>query len=124
MVTLAIFGGTQLDGSTVEPGERVTALALFGGVVVDFAAAPPAPAVDMVIFAVFGGVEVKVRPDQDVRLRGFSLFGGRSVEPRRRLPPPQPLSVSPADDDIELPLEISAYAVFGGVSVKRDRGDA
>ena len=58
----------------------------------------------------------------EVRLNGFSVFGGRSVEPRR-LPNPdagaQRSNGADGEDEEELPLEINAYAVFGGVDVKR-----
>ncbi len=124
MLSLAIFGGNKMDGSMVEPGERVVALCLFGGIHMDFVSYPPPPATEVIIVSVFGGANLKVRPEQDVRLFGFSFFGGRSIEPRR-LPPPahqQPATrVRDHDDeDFDLPLEITAYAIFGGVSVKRE----
>jgi hypothetical protein len=123
MFSIAIFGGTKVDGSTVEPGERVVSLALFGGVDLDFASAAPAPAVDLLLIAVFGGVTLRVRPEQEVRISGFSLFGGRTVDPRR-LPPPAGATATAGvgDDDFELPLEVAVYSLFGGVHVKRDGG--
>ena len=36
MFHLAIFGGNKIDGSTVDPGEQVVGLALFGGLEFDF----------------------------------------------------------------------------------------
>lgn len=116
MLTLGIFGGSTVDGSMLDPGERVIALCLFGGVEIDFSAAPSPPAAEVLVVAVFGGCNIKVRPDQSVRLTGFSLFGGRQVEPRRQLPPPAPAT---GDDGADLPLEIDAYALFGGVNVER-----
>jgi hypothetical protein len=118
MLSLAIFGGSKIDGADLEPGERAVALALFGGVELDFSTTP-APFVDVVVVAVFGGVVVKVQPARAVRLAGFSLFGGRHVEARR---PPLPSrgGDSEADDGSdELPLEIHAFALFGAVVVKR-----
>jgi hypothetical protein len=124
MFSVALFGGNRIDGSALDPGERVVSLAVFGGMELDFTVTPPPIAVDLVLIALFGGVSVKVRPTQDVRLSGFSLFGGRSIETRRPLALPSgsgtPAAASEGDDDAELPLEISAYALFGGVSVKRD----
>ena len=118
MLSLAIFGGNHVDGSMLDPGERVVALALFGGIDIDFASAPPPPGVEVVSIAVLGGVSFKVRPRQPVRLSGVSIFGGRNVEP-----PPLPSPAAPPthdlDDDIDLPLDIIAYAVFGGVNVER-----
>ena len=121
MFSLAIFGGNKVLGSDLDPGERVVAVALFGGMELDFTSAP-APFVDVVVVALFGGAVVRVQPQRAVRLGGFSLFGGRQVEPRR-LPPPRGAAASAAsadaDDDGDFPLEINAYVVFGGVTIKR-----
>ena len=123
MFSLAMFGGNKIDGSELQPGERIVGLALFGGLEVDFPEAP-APFVDVVLIALFGGVVVRVQPTQPIRMTGFSLFGGRGVESRRL--PARPASAPEAAaghaddaDDDELPLEIGAYAVFGGINVKR-----
>ena len=120
MLSVAIFGSNRVDGSMLDPGERIIALALFGGIDFDFASLPPPPATEVVVVAMFGGATFKVRTQQPVRITGLSIFGGRSVDPMRRLPP-QPPASPPADDgaDLDLPLEINAYAVFGGVTVKR-----
>ena len=123
MFSLAIFGGNRVDGSALDPGEPFVGLALFGGLEVDFSAAP-VPDADVFLVALFGGVTIRVRPTQHVRLSGFSLFGGRQVEPRRLPSPMAATSAAAAGDDedeLDLPLEINAYAVFGGVNVKRDR---
>lgn len=118
MLSLAIFGGNRVDGSMLDPGERVVALALFGGIDIDFASTPPPPGVEVVSIAVLGGVTFKVRARQPVRLSGVSIFGGRSVEPLQ-LPSNAAPSSHDLDDDADLPLDITAYAVFGGVDVKR-----
>ena len=115
MLSLAIFGGNRVDGGMIDPGERIVGVALFGGIEFDFASVPPPPATEVTIVAVFGGAGFKVRSQQPLRLSGFSIFGGRSVEPAQRLPPPE----RQADDDDDLPLEINAYAVFGGIDIKR-----
>jgi|SRR5215469_2211181 len=102
------------------PGERFVAVALFGGLDLDLTSAPPE--LEVTIVAIFGGARVRVRSDQEVIFDGFSLFGGRRIDPRfqesvsRR-------SESPAADSDEdrraLPLEIFADSRFGGVKVKR-----
>jgi hypothetical protein len=117
MLSLAIFGGNRIDGSELEPDERVVALALFGGIELDLTARP-IPDVDLLAVAVFGGVTVKVHPTQAVRLRGFSIFGGRVVEPLQIGAAGVP--TARAGDDRDLPFDIDAYAVFGGVRVKRE----
>jgi len=122
MFSVAIFGGNKVDGSRIDPGERVVALALFGGIDIDFVSAPPPPLTEVTVVTVFGGATLKVRPEQAVKMSGFSVFGGRSVAPRKQLPSAAmvPPSLQDDDDTSELPLDITAYAIFGGVSVKRE----
>ena len=122
MFSLALFSGTKIDGGDLDPGERVVGLALFGGMELDFTRAAD-PLVDLVLVAVFGGVTVKVQPNQHVRLGGFSLFGGREVAPRQLPPARDAASGVESDGSEELPLEINAYGLFAGVSVEREPGD-
>jgi len=121
MFSLALFGGNRLDGSMVDPGEQVVLVSIFGGIELDCTAAPLPPATDALIVAMFGGVTVKLRPQQEVKLSGFSLFGGRSVAPRSQLPARAGLSGAPPalPDDDDLPLYVSAYLLFGGLNIKR-----
>ncbi len=122
MFCVAIFGGNKVDGSMLEPAERVVSLALFGGLELDLASVPPPPALEVIVVAIFGGATIKVRPDEQVTLSGVSLFGGRSIEPRRglsRASDARPAAGPCEDEGILPPLEITAYSLFGGVSVKR-----
>jgi hypothetical protein len=122
MFSIAIFGRNTVDGSMLEPGERVISLALFGGIELDFSAAPPPPAIDVIIIAVFGGTTVKVRPDEQVTLSGVSLFGARRMEPMRQSPRADSAQPSHPVGDTEgfpLPLEIAAFSLFGAVRVER-----
>jgi hypothetical protein len=114
MFHLAIFGGNKIDGSTVDPGEQVVGLALFGGIEFDFTQCPAPEGAELMIFAIFGGATVKVREDEDVMFSGVSLFGGRSMEPKR-----ERSSRESDGDRFPFPLEVAAYSIFGGVSVKR-----
>jgi hypothetical protein len=116
MFSLTLLGGNRLDGSELEPGESLFCLVLFGGLELDFTSCAELPVADIVVVSLFGGATIKVRPEQHIRLSGFSLLGGRSVEPRRL---PAPSNDAEPDD---LPLELSAYALFGGVAVKREVG--
>ena len=75
MFSLALLGGTKVDASTIDPDESLVSLALFGGAELDFTAVQDEPAI-----SIFGGSEVRVRPEQEVRLTGFSVFSGRQVE--------------------------------------------
>ena len=120
MFNVSIFGGGRVDGSTLDPGERVISLCLFGGVEMDFATYPPPPGVEVVLINIFGGANLKVRPEQVVKVSGLSLFGARHVEPIRELPSPSSMVVESEDDDGLLePLEIMAYTLFGAVTVRR-----
>ena len=112
MFSLTLFGGNHIDVSVLDPGEPLVCLVVFGALEIDFTTCAEAPLIDVTAYTIFGGVNIKVRPDQPVRLEGFSVLGGRNVEPRR-LPAPE----TAAHDD--LPLELTAYAIFGGVNVDR-----
>ena len=112
MFNLTLFSGNRIDASALEPGEPLFCVVVFGGLVIDCTACEDSALQDITVVSVMGGVNLKVRPDQPVRLDGFSFLGGRNVEPRR-LPG---LEMTPADD---LPLELSAYAFLGGVNVER-----
>jgi hypothetical protein len=83
MFHLAIFGGNKIDGSTVDPGEQVVGLALFGGLEFDFTQCQAPEGAELMIFAILGGATVKVREEENVMFSGVSLFGGRSTEPKR-----------------------------------------
>ncbi len=115
MLSVAIFSGNKIDGSMLHSGERLFGLALFGGLDIDLTYAPPE--LEVTVVAIFGGAKVRVRPDEEVMFDGFSLFGGRSIEPRRQQSPP--LSAPVDDEDAPFPLDILAYSLFGGVTVKR-----
>src|SRR5260370_30402180 len=120
MLSLAIFSGNKIDGSMLHSGERFFGLALFGGLDLDLTYAPPE--LEVTIVAIFGGASVRVRPDEEVMFDGFSIFGGRTIEPRRHQSPPgssQSRSRFSDDDDAPFPLDILAYTLFGGVSLKR-----
>ena len=125
MLSVAIFGSSRIDGSEIEAGERVFGLALFGDLELDFTSLRAPPALEIVLVSVFGGVSVRVQPNQPVRLLGFSVFGSRSVESRRRLlPTREPGRATNDDEDDALPLDVHAYGVFGRISVERGGADS
>jgi hypothetical protein len=120
MVSLAIFSGNKIDGSMLHRGESFFGLALFGGLDLDLTSAPPEHAVTVV--AIFGGARVRVRPDEAVVCEGFSVFGGRNIDLRRRQTAASSSESSATiseDEDAPLPLDILAYSMFGGVTVTR-----
>jgi len=83
----------------------------------DLTSAPPELAVTVV--AIFGGAKVRVRPDEEVICDGFSVFGGRKIDLRSRQNSSESSATMSDDEDAPLPLDILAYSMFGGVSVKR-----
>ena len=115
---MAIFSGNKIDGSMLHPGESFFGLALFGGLDLDLTSAPPELAVTVV--AIFGGAKVRVRRDEEVTCGGFSVFGGRHIDLRGPQVPQKSVPIGD-DEDAPFPLDILAYSLFGGVSVKRGR---
>jgi hypothetical protein len=109
MFNVAILSTGKVDGSRADPGERLVSLSLLGGAELDFASAPTPPEVQVLIFNLLASTTVKVQPDQEVKLSGFGLFGSKTVDPPR-----------PGKDDFALPLEVTAFSLLGGVSVKRE----
>lgn len=103
---VAVFGGAERRGRR-RPARRESAVAVFGGVVLDYREAGPFPDVlDLRATAVFGGVEILVPAGTSVEMTGFALFGGRSV------------AVRGAATGAAAPVvRLRAVAVFGGVSV-------
>lgn len=104
---VAIFGSAERRGQWL-PARQETAVAVFGGIDLDFRDVDPAalPA-EVQAWAFFGGIDITVPEGLAVQMTGFSLFGGRGSAP---------------DDAPPLPgrpvLRLHAVALFGGVSVK------
>jgi hypothetical protein len=117
MVSVAIFSGNKIDGSMLRRGESFFGLALFGGLDLDLSSAPPELAITVV--AIFGGAKVRVRQDEEVVCGGFSVFGGRKIDLRRRGTAASNSESKSDDEDAPLPLDILAYSMFGGVTVQR-----
>src|SRR5258708_28759147 len=120
MLSLAIFSGNKIDGSMLHSGERFFGLALFGGLDLDLTYAPPE--LEVTIVAIFGGASVRVKPDEEVMFDGFSIFGGRTIEPRRQQSPPSSSESSirfSDDEDAPFPLDILAYTLFRALTLKR-----
>ena len=103
---VAFFGGAVRKGLW-EPAERITVNAIFGGAELDFREAEMLEGVTEVqVFALFGGVEIKVPNDIDVECSGSGIFGGFSHHAQR------------SDEEAAPLLRIRGTAVFGGVEVK------
>lgn len=105
---VALMGGSQRRG-TWTPPRSLTAIALMGGVELDFREARLAPGVtEVTVFAVMGGVEITVPPTLHLETHGIGIMGGFEA-----------LDRMPASPDPEEPvLRIRGLAVMGGVDVK------
>jgi hypothetical protein len=106
---VAVFGGAVRKGRWT-PARQETAVAVFGGVELDYRdAALPAGTSQLRAFAVFGGVDVAVPEGVRVEMTGFAVFGGREARGDDAAAPGAPV------------LRVHAVAVFGGVSVTTKR---
>jgi hypothetical protein len=105
----AIFGGAEF--SSQAPALRtVRAIAWFGGLELDLRGATVDPqGARLRLGSLYGGLDVVLPDDWQVTLRRIGVFG--AVEG-----PVEPVAAAPASGPI---VEISAVAVFGGVSIRR-----
>jgi hypothetical protein len=106
---LAIMGGV-VRRSNSQTFEGADLTALMGGCEIDLRQASIAPGTEAVIdvFAIWGGIDIKVPEDWTVVIRVVPLMGG--VEDKTRTPQPPP--------PVEKRLVISGIVIMGGVVVK------
>jgi predicted membrane protein len=104
----AVFGGGRLLNNSKDfRGGEV--FAMFGGYEVDLTGAEIRDdEVEIQANVVFGGVEIRVPPNWDVRNKGVPIFGG--YEDKRVPRPGEPAEVRKR-------LTVSGFAVFGGVEI-------
>lgn len=105
---ISVLGGSDRTGSWVPP-QRLTTIAVMGGVGLDFREAKFGPGVtEVTILVVCGGVDVIVPPGLTVETAGFGLLGGFDS-----------YSQTVMSDDPSAPvLRIRGLALMGGVEVK------
>ncbi len=106
---IAIFGGSTKKGQWVV-AEELNAVAIFGGVELDFTSAYfAAPTVKIRAVAIFGGIEITVPEGLTVHVEGVGIFGGFDQK-------------AEGPGDVGAPvLRVEGVAIFGGVEVKRAR---
>lgn len=105
---LAVLGGSRRRGLW-KPPRRLNAVALMGGVELDFREARlPAGETHVTAVAVMGGIQVVVPPGLSVTVRGLGIMGG--VDHRENA------AESPGPNTPH--LTITAFALMGGVDVK------
>lgn len=106
-VVAGIMGGSTRRGRWT-PARHVTAIAVMGGVELDFREASFAPGVTEVqAFAFWGGVQIVVPPDVRVECSGIGVMGG--FDHRQNAPS--------VDDPMAPVLRVTGLALMGGVEV-------
>ena len=107
--SVAIFGGATRKGQWTVAAQY-TALAVFGGVELDFREATfTAHETELYANCLFGGIDITVPDDVAVRVSGVPIFGGyeHGKGESADLPANAPV------------LHVKGVALFGGVDVKR-----
>lgn len=106
---VAIFGGATRKGEWTVP-ERMTAVAVFGGVELDLTKASfSARETTITANAVFGGVDITVPEGITVVVNGTGIFGGFDGRAQ-----------GPGDAGAPV-LRVTGVAFFGGVDVKHKK---
>ncbi len=111
--SFAMFGGTTTRILS-EHLTGATATAVFGGVTLDLREARIDDEATVDAFALFGGVEVLIPKRWRLALSGTPIFGG--VEDKT-----SPDTMLPTDAPV---LIVNAKAVFGGVVIGNEPGEA
>jgi hypothetical protein len=106
---ISIFGGTGRKGSWRVPGE-IRAVAIFGGIDLDFSEATFTCAITRVkLMCLFGGVDIRVPEGVRTSAKTIAIFGG--VDDK-----------TPACDDPQGPrLVIEGVVLFGGADIRLKR---
>lgn len=108
---VAIFGGVEREGRWT-PAPQTRAIAVFGGIELDFCEVDLAPGSVTVVdcFALCGGVEIEVPADVHVEVGGTGFLGAFATRGRADAPPPG----APV-------VRVVGLAVMGGVEIKRKK---
>lgn len=106
---IGVFGGPSRRG-VWRPAREIKALAVFGGVDLDFRQAELQPGLTEVkCKAVFGGVTISVPPDMYVEVEGTGVMGDFSYHRKGHALP----------EKTDAPwIRVTGFAVLGGVEVK------
>ncbi len=105
---LAIFGGVERHGPWTLP-RRLQAVAIMGGIVLDFREALLLPGVTEIhVLALLGGAQIIVPPGLSVEVSGTAIMGGFGHVERipEQLDPDRPV------------LRVHGLAIMGGVAVE------
>ncbi len=115
MKSVAIFGASKVGQTPWRPGKKVLSIAIFGASEIDFRQAElEEGTTEVVAFSMFGANMIVVPPDIPVILSGFSLFGARELK-RSQAKEAPPTSGKA--------LHINAVSIFGACAVTDQSGD-
>jgi hypothetical protein len=104
---IGVLSGTKREGPW-RPSPTTQAVAVLGSCTLDMRRAEFDAELQMNAVAVFGSVEIIVRPDVDVDLSGTSIMGSKDVKGAR------------ADGSGSgKRIRVKAFSLFGSVTVKR-----
>ncbi|MER5863903.1 DUF1707 domain-containing protein [Kitasatospora sp. NPDC002040] len=107
---VAVFGGASRKGRW-RVGSQLRAVAVFGGVEIDLTDAVfESPEVEIEVWAVFGGVDIKVPENVSLHGSGVGIFGGFDVKEQTSADPYAPV------------VRVKGAAVFGGCEARPRRG--
>lgn len=114
-VLAAVLGGVERKGAWT-PAQRTVAIAVMGGIHLDFRDAALGPGVTEVdIFALMGGAEIIVPPDLVVDSDGVAILGAWEHGPGRHVAPDPAAPV----------LRLTGLTLMGGVEVQvREPGES
>jgi len=108
-VMVGVFSGVTRRG-VWRPARRIKTVAFMGGIELDFTHAEiPAEGVEIQVFAMMGGIEMRVPDGVNVRNRGFAFMGGFEDHVHGEVFPGAPT------------ITITGFAFMGGVEVKGPR---
>ncbi|MCG5217550.1 DUF1707 SHOCT-like domain-containing protein [Streptosporangium sp. KLBMP 9127] len=103
---LAVFSGSSRKGRW-RVRRRIRGLAMFGGLELDLTDAVfESREVEITVFAMFGGADIRVPDGVEVRCQGMGIFGGFDVHGGPTIDPAAPVVV------------VKGLAIFGGVGGK------
>lgn len=107
-LAFAVMGGTRRAGRWVPPS-NLAAVALMGGVELDFReAVMDGRDIEVNCFAFMGGIEITVPPDVHVETHGFAFMGGFEQDATTET---HPAADAPT-------VRINGFALMGAVEVK------
>jgi hypothetical protein len=103
---VGILGSTRSDGPW-RPSATTQAVAVLGSCKLDLRQATIDSPVEIAATAVFGAVDIIVRPDTDVALSGVAIAGSKDIKG------------TPPKGGAGNAIRVKAFSLLGGVSVTR-----